>query len=267
MPELPEVEIVARNLRSWAGGKRLSAVDLRDSSLLAEPTLRNGLVGRTLTSVQRRAKHLVAHLDDEALIFHFRMTGKLVQVEAEEPRFLRMLMSFEDGTRVGFKDQRRLGTVLRLPSEQVEAFFLERGLGPEPWPEARDGLWWQERYRGSRGPLKPALMVQERVAGLGNILATEICWQARLDPQAPTSGLDQAQWQRVAQATKSVIERTLSLESGPEVHYLAEAGASRTSPFSVYGREGLGCPRCQSPIARFRQSGRSTFWCAPCQTR
>jgi len=265
MPELPEVEIVARNLKLWCQGKQLVALDVRDPKLLPDSELRSGLVGRTLTAVRRRAKHLVAELDGEALVFHFRMTGKLVQVHDVEPRFLRLLLSFEDGTQVGFKDQRRLGTVLHLPGNAVDAFFEERGLGPEPWPDSRSGAWWEERYAGCRSPLKPALMLQERVAGLGNILAAEICWVARLDPLQPASALNTKQWARIAEASTTVIERTLSLESGPEVHYIAEGGRAQDSPFSVYGREGLPCPRCKQTVGRFQQSGRSTFWCASCQ--
>ncbi|MEE2828815.1 MAG: DNA-formamidopyrimidine glycosylase family protein [Myxococcota bacterium] len=264
MPELPEVEIMARNLRTWASGLRLEQVNLVDPKLLRGAESVEELHGRSLDSVLRRGKYVVARFGDDSLVFHFRMTGKLVLLDPDEQRSLRASLHFAGGSHVGFQDTRRFGTIDLLPNSELDPWFEQR-LGPEPWPADRDGTWWAKRMARSRSPLKPVLLDQRRVAGLGNIAGSEICWRAQLDPRAPASQLSTRDWTAVNAACRAWIEDTLEVESGAEILYIGEGGGRNHNPFCVYQREGSPCPRCGAPIERLRQAGRSTFFCPPCQ--
>ena len=265
MPELPEVEIMARNLRAWASGLRLESVDLADPTLLRGIGSLDGIRGRSLDAVVRRGKYLVARVGDESLVFHFRMTGKLLLLGPGEERTLRASLHFDGGASIGFQDTRRFGTIDVLPNAGIGPWFESR-LGPDPWPEHHDGAWWASRLGGGRGPLKPALLNQRKVAGLGNIAGSEICWLAQLDPRTPANRLRTRDWTAVNTGCRTWIESTLEAESGTEILYFGDGGGPEHNPFSVYRREGQPCPRCSSPIERLRQAGRSTFFCPSCQS-
>ena len=265
MPELPEVEIMGRNLRSWALGSTLQAVELLDPRLLVGASSLQQLVGREVQAVERRAKYLLVSLGDARLVLHFRMTGKVVLVGADPHRFVRARLVFSGGRTVAFKDHRCLGELHLLPAAELPAWLASKKLGPEPWPEPRDGTWWAERFARARGPIKPALLDQGRVAGLGNIGGSEICWHARVDPRTPSPALTIPHWQAIGDGTRRWIEDTLAAETSPEIQLLGEAGSNPENPFRVYAREGEPCPRCAGSIERLRQAGRSTFWCPACQ--
>lgn len=267
MPELPEVEIMTRNAQRWCAGRRLCRVECLDPALslpAAPPTGPWGLPWR-------RGKYLCLPLQEEGVwMLHFRMTGKLVRIapgaagRAQE----RVRFWLDDGAALALVDPRRLGSVAWFSRRAEAEAFLE-GLGPEPWPEVRSGAWWAERLGGLRVALKPALMRQDRVAGLGNIAASEICWRAGLDPHRSAAGLDAAAWAAVAAAVPAFIDHVLAAEAGEEIAYLHEGKAARTapSPFAVYGRAGEACRRdgCGGRLVRGVQGGRATFGCPRCQ--
>ena len=268
MPELPEVEIMTRNAQQWGCGKTLVRAERVDAALLAQDIPLGGALGVPW----RRGKYLCQPIDGAGvLVLHFRMTGKLIrEVETGALRpHARLRLWLSDGSVLSFVDTRRLGCAWRLPdAAAVERLLsVEVGLGPEPWPEARDGAWWAARLGDLRTALKPALMRQERVAGLGNIAAAEICWRAGLDPQRPASGLTGAEWDAVAAAVPAFVAHVLAEESGPEIAYINEGrGADAATPFAVYARAGQRCGRCAVGVVRRGvQAGRATFWCPACQ--
>ncbi|MGB0638986.1 MAG: Fpg/Nei family DNA glycosylase [Myxococcota bacterium] len=262
MPELPEVEIMARNLHQWLVGSVIQRVDVLDAKFDAEAL--SSIEGSTVVRAWRRAKYAVVDLDsDHHLVFHYRMTGKTV-LDPTGRRKARLRLVPEQGCPVAFEDTRRFGEVWVLPSDQMEAFFEQRKLGPEPWPVVRDGSWWSERLSGLKGEIKPALMKQDRVAGLGNIIASEVCYRACVDPRKPVAHLQAEDWQEIAQAVRLVIDRTLVSDGGDEIMYVNMGGENF---FAVYGREGSACQLCDTPIERITQSGRSSFFCPNCQSR
>lgn len=273
MPELPEVEIMARNLRRWAVGRRIVQARV-ECRRLASPPLTAWV--RTLparvTAVRRRAKVVLLHTDTHILAFHFRMTGKVVAAAPEDRAHVRLVLSLDgDGPpAVVFDDPRRLGTVDAYGGKTVaDGVLVKSGLGPEPWPEARDAGFYEERLGASRSAIKVALLDQKRVAGLGNIAASESLWRARIDPRLRPAQLSSSQWSALAAAVPAFIDDTIARESGDEIAYVNSRPGSGTgveSPFDVYRRDGSPCPRCGATIERFVQSGRSTFWCPPCQT-
>ncbi len=266
MPEIAEVEAAARKLDRWTAGRTLSALEILDDKLLAhgEPA---AAAGRAVRRARRRAKYIVLELPPLAAVLHLRMTGKLVQGEGARPP--RARLRFTEGPPVSFEDMRRFGTLHLLDEGDLEAFFAGKRLGPEPWPPPldppRDGAWWAARFAGMRGPVKPALLNQARVAGLGNIAAIELLWRARVRPDRSTAELDAAQWAAVAAACPAHLDLALKDAMQEDFVYLTEARGEASNPFRVYGRAGEACPRCGGEIARFVQSGRSTFWCPGCQ--
>jgi formamidopyrimidine-DNA glycosylase len=175
----------------------------------------------------------------------------LVDTVAELPRFARAVLDFEDGSSLVFVDSRALGTIDVHPAG-VE---LDLGLGPD----AADPDWTASQLAAAlaprRGPIKPALLDQRLVAGLGNIYAAEALWRARINPRTACNALAPAQ----VSALRKAIE-----------HVIARATGSRytdddTVNLDVYDREGLPCRRCKTPIERVVQAGRSTYFCPHCQ--
>lgn len=277
MPELPEVEIMARNLSQWALGRTLTGVDVVDDAVDSGGLAgwATGARGQRVSRVWRRGKYAVADFtpSGQSLVLHFRMTGKVVAASPDLRRAVRLVLSFESRSglpdTVVFDDSRRLGNAWLRPTATLAAWFDdERRLGPEPWPEPRNAHFWQQRLGSSGSPIKVALMDQPRVAGLGNIAASEILWRARVSPTLRARSLTPEQWDRLAAAVPAFIEDTLERESGAEIAYVNSRGGSTSgvpSPFSVYRNHGRPCRACHTPIERFKQSGRSTFWCPSCQ--
>lgn len=270
VPELPEVEIMARALGRWTADRRITTAELDDDKLLADGDVQ-ALDGARVTGARRRAKYALLDTDRGSLVLHFRMTGMLHQRPVSQPaaRGRRLSLLLDDGMVVDFVDLRRLGQAWVLPATRLGAFFDAKGLGPEPWPDAHDGAWWQDRFAGLRGPIKPALLRQDRVAGIGNIIASECLWRARIDPTCPVPQVDADAWTRLSQAVPAFIDQVIAHEGAQHdlhgaIDYVNLGGPN---PFSVYGREGQPCPRCDQPLERLVQSGRGTWCCPACQIR
>lgn len=270
MPELPEVEIMCRALERWTRGRVLRALVEVDPSVLNR-RCDSPVAGCTIGRASRRAKLCMLDLGEAVLVLHFRMTGKLVALEAGQEQRpgtrLRLELAGEGPTSVAFVDRRRLGEAWLLALGELPAFLEERGLGPEPWPQRHDAAWWRERLAGLRGPIKPALLKQDRVAGLGNICAAEALWRAGIDPRTPVPALGEGQLDALARAVPDFIDHVLATEGAEheargEIHYVNQGGPN---PFAVYGRAGQPCPRCGGRIQRIVQAGRGTWWCPGCQ--
>lgn len=269
MPELPEVEAARRLLTTWTVGRKVTAVDVKDAARLA--LVPGDLVGRTITAWTRHGKLLVAPLDDgiHALVGHLGMTGKWVADPAPERPHQRVVITFAKSAprRVALIDPRRWGelgvvTLASLPTAH---------LGPDALASVNDVHFGAAGLRAAlEGPrpsptaiLKDRLVDQARLAGLGNIAASEIAFRARVSPHACLAALPPAAWKRLLDAIRQHIAATLAaLEDSSDIDYLSD-GAANT--FLVYGREGLPCPRCKTPIVRTVHAGRSTFHCPKCQ--
>jgi len=259
MPELPEVEIMAQNLDRWLGGRRILEVQTPDEKFQGVGL--DAVVGSTVRRAWRRAKYAVVDLDcGRSLVFHYRMTGKTV-LDPEGLRRARLRIVVEPFAVVSFEDVRRFGEVWCMPTAELSDFFDRKSLGPEPWPDVRGGPWWAEALAGLRGPIKTVMMRQERVAGVGNIIASEALFLAGIDPRVSAVNLDDEQWSRLAQGVRTVIDRTLDAESGDEIAYVNAGGEGS---FLVYGHAGEPCPRCGDEIVRIVQASRGTFYCPSC---
>ena len=207
--------------------------------------------------VERRGKHQLLHLDDgSALHAHFRMNGDwIMSTTAGKPdKFTRAVIDLTDGTRVELNDSRAL-SALTFHAAGENAL---PPLGIEANDDALDAAYLSKALSGRRGPVKPALMDQKVIAGLGNIYAAEALWRARISPRAIASSISKARLVRLVDAIRGV----LSDENRPPGRYTDTENRHR---FAVYDREGEPCPRCGTLIKRIIQAGRSTYYCPKCQ--
>lgn len=263
MPELPEVEYAARLARAACAGKVLAQVRvLHPSQRRALPDAdARALTGDVVLDVERRGKHQLFRLASERIIHvHFRMTGDWRITTADEPphRSTRVVFTFTDGTQLALDDARALSVVA----------LIEAGvdpcpdLGPEATSASFNADWLAEQLTGRRSPIKPVLLDQALVAGIGNIYASEALWYAKVDPRRAAHRLGQLQLPAIVAGVRRAMRKALE---HPERYYGAD-GVSDAVRFNVYDREGKGCRRCRTPIRRIVQAARSTYFCPACQT-
>jgi formamidopyrimidine-DNA glycosylase len=212
-----------------------------------------------VTDVLRRGKHQLVILDDGAtLLIHFRMNGDWVidRCDAQLPPHARVTLELENGRRVVLTDPRALCT---LTWHRADA-LPDLGLGPEPEDPALTPYALQSRLAARHGPIKPVLLDQSVVAGVGNIYAAEACWHARISPRAAASALTRPRVERLLVGLRTAL-------ADGHVNAGRYHRGEREIPFRVYDREGEPCERCGTSIRRIAQAGRSTYFCARCQPR
>jgi len=226
------------------------------------------LVGRIVTRVERRAKYQLLHLDDDRVIeVHFKMTGDwaIGPASLPAPALERVRLVTTDGTRVSLVDGRAFA-VMRVHEPHVT--FLPE-LGPEPLDAHWSGDMLRAALSRKRGPIKPALLDQRVVAGLGNIYAAEALWEAAIHPRARANRLSRMRVGRLVDAVRLVLQRAPNARyyghrTADDGHAYA-IGDGGDEPWCVYDREGEPCRRCAGPIRRVEQAGRSTYFCGRCQ--
>ena len=258
VPELQEVEYAARALERAASGVRIVRAKVLHRHVGRRlPTARlRRLAGRSITRVERRGKHQLAVLDDgSTLHVHFRMTGDWVVTPSGDalPRFARFVLELENGARIVLADPRALASVELLDRDTS----LATALGPDAVSVHFNAAQLRQALARRRIAIKPALLDQRVVAGIGNIYAAEALWLARLDPRTPALQLGARDIARLVRA----IRRVLSRGRDGSGRYTS-AGSPR---LNVYDREGKRCARCGTDIARIVQAARSTYWCPGCQ--
>lgn len=280
MPELPEVETVARDLRGLVVGARIAG--LRVSWL---PTLRSqdvesfeaAVVGREIVGTSRRAKLVVLDLDDGAAItIHLKMTGQLFVVRAgvmEDP-YIRLVLSFADGRELWFRDIRKFGRV-GMARRGGATGDLEgelgggkgfKGFGPEPLDAAFTARAFRSRIRGRKGRLKPLLLDQGFLAGVGNIYADEALWAARLHPLRSATSLRPGDAGRLHREIRRILAEAVERRGSSIDDYTAPDGdGSMQERLLVYQRAGEPCARCGRPVRRIVIGARSTHFCSWCQ--
>jgi formamidopyrimidine-DNA glycosylase len=280
VPELPEVEEVRRRLRRAIAGAKFDRVLVRRSDLRfpIQADFASRLEGRTVTSLQRRAKYLVAGLSSgDVLVMHLGMSGSF-RVESNgrhdrradyywepdrSPLHDHVVFELSSGVTVVFNDPRRFGSMRIVADRDLAGDPALAALGPEPLSQSFDAAALAYALKGRRTPLKAALSDQRVVAGLGNIYASEALHVARLPPtrRASTivtrSGAPRPEAKRLVAAIKDVLRQAIEKQHR----------AYSADRFRVYDREHERCIRrgCSGIIKRIVQSGRSTFFCPVCQ--
>lgn len=274
MPELPEVETVARGLALRLTGRRLVRLALNRADL--RTPLPQGLAarleGRLIERIGRRAKYLLVHMQGGGvLLAHLGMSGRMVlsggTPAAPPGPHDHVVFFFDDGTEVRFNDARRFGLLDYIADEAALGEHpLLRHLGPEPLGNGFNGPVLAAALAGKATPLKAALLDQRVVAGLGNIYVSESLYWAGLSPRRLARTVTDARAERLAAAIRSVLERAIAAGGSSLRDYVQASGELGyfQHQWAVYGKEGEPCPACDcgAGIKRIVQSGRSTFYCA-----
>jgi formamidopyrimidine-DNA glycosylase len=289
MPELPEVETVRKGLAPVLEGHRLTLVETRrgDLRIPFPPRFSQRLTGRRIKRLRRRAKYLLADLDNaETLVMHLGMSGRMsvyakgkarklgqyvyqtAPSEAGNGKHDHVVFETDAPARVVYTDHRRFGLMTLAMTARLEEHPLFRGLGVEPLSDAFGPELLLRAFRNKKTPIKSALLDQRVIAGLGNIYVCEALFRARISPRKRASRVARERATALANAIVAVLEEAVraggsSLRDHKRVD--GELGEFQHR-FAVYDREGLPCPaRCGGIVKRITQSGRSTFFCPLCQ--
>ncbi|WP_230469674.1 Fpg/Nei family DNA glycosylase [Lujinxingia vulgaris] len=263
MPELAEVEVARRNVAGWWEGEAAAEVRLLDAKVLKKGSAREleEAMLRPLVAMRRRGKYLWAELEGgHAVMFHFRMTGKITCETTPQPRFARLAWRVDKTGWLTFKDSRRLGHVEVLAPGELERYDALLRMGKEPHDITVDEL---REAASDRRQLKSALLDQGVVAGVGNIAISELFWRLQLPPEVRCGELSQAQWEALVEEMPRYFDEIIARSMADEIAYMNEAGGENI--FEVYGRKGEACPRCEEAIERVKVAGRSTYFCPACQ--
>ena len=259
MPELPEVERAARRLSRAALGKTIASVKAIHPALKRKlsPSQSRAARGKRIESIERRGKHQLLRLDSgDTLVVHFRMNGDWEIGTTENPldRFARAAIELSDGTRISLVDRRALSSIT-LDKEGSSSLPK---LGREASDPSLDADYLSAVLKRKKIAIKPALMDQSVIAGLGNIYAAEALWESELDPRRPAAKVSRAKLEKLIEAIRLVLSPKKRLPG----RYTDRRGAER---FAVYDREGRECRRCGGTVERIVQAGRSTYFCPKCQ--
>jgi formamidopyrimidine-DNA glycosylase len=277
MPELPEVETVRRGLEDHVTGRAIDTVRVLHPRAvrrhLAGPAdFEAALAGRSLDAVKRRGKYLWLSAGEDALLAHLGMSGQLVVGEPQRPLspHVRIWFTFSDaGPDLRFTDQRTFGHMCVVP-DGAELPAPIAHIAPDPFEPAFDPGALAQRLRKRRTGVKRALLDQSLISGVGNIYADEALWRAGLHWARPTETLNGPQVSRLLAAVREVLGEALHAGGTSfdrlYVNVNGESGYFDRS-LAVYGREGLPCPRCGTPIRRDPFMNRSAYSCPHCQPR
>lgn len=271
MPELPEVERIARGLALALGGQRVVDISIRWPGIIARPdveTFTARLRGATLEAIQRRGKMILICFSPWWLVTHLRMTGQFlvhptVNAALEADRHVHIRFDFERAV-LYYRDVRKFGR-LSLVANPVE---VTDGLGREPLAEEFTPQALADLLRPRRRQLKSLLLDQRLIAGLGNIYVDEALWRARLHPQRLGCTLTPEEIGRLHGAIRGVLLEAID-HGGTTLRDYRDSRDERgrhQEALAAYGRTGLPCPRCGAPITRLRATGRGTHICPVCQS-
>ena len=289
MPELPEVETVRRGLEPILVGNAFTRVEQRRPDLRFPLPKRfaERLSGRRIEALDRRAKYLLARLNDgEVLVMHLGMTGRFsidkngalgtfAYEHSKAPKHEHIVFHLGDGTAIRYSDTRRFGYMDLIPTKGLDSHALFKGLGVEPLSRAFTAAWLAARLKGKATSIKAALVDQRLIAGLGNIYACEALFRAGISPLklagslVTKSGKPTKKTEDLVTAVKAVLEDAIKAGGSSLRDYRRANGelGEFQHRFRVYGREGKPCSRkgCGGTVRRIVQGGRSTFYCTTCQ--
>lgn len=265
MPELPEVESVRRQLEPALSGRRITEVWVDPIPTMPREFHQvEAAIGRRIERVDRRGKFLIAPLDRGLeLIMHLGMTGVL-RFDLESPH-VRAALTLDDGRTLCFKDVRRFGRMAVVEAGMYDAVPMLAMLGPEPLSEEFDPEVFAWELRRTSSPVKPFLLSQRPVAGVGNIYADEALWIARIHPASRRVGKRRAFLLHAA--IRETLQRSIEREGTTFSDYQMVDGSSGRNAdlLLAYGRQGKPCPRCSAPLKKIVLGGRGTTFCPRCQ--
>jgi formamidopyrimidine-DNA glycosylase len=289
MPELPEVETIRRDLSKKIVGRKIIAVDVPDKKLGDILTLKSALLGNQISAADRVGKLLILHLaDGKFLLIHLKMTGQLVYEDRQEllagghsfkeggelleeiggklpNKYTRLIISFEGGRKLFFNDMRRFGYANIVNSEQLKD--IKKKFGIEPLCSSFTLSMLKKIFSGKKINIKAALMDQKNIAGIGNIYASEILYDAKVKPDRPTGKLKSEEINRIFVSVKKVLQKSIKHRGTTFSDYVDVSGkkGNFSKLLQVYKRDGKFCYGCGGKIKAIKIAGRSTYFCPKCQ--
>lgn len=269
MPELPEVETIARGLREPLVGRQFTGVRVGWENLVARPTVEEfvrGLVGQRILGVKRRGKYLIFALaGGGSLIVHLRMTGRLLIKNSgdELDKHDHLIFELDDGQELRFNNVRKLGRVYLVDDEDE----IVGRLGPEPLDDDFTSADFAALFSTRRGKIKPLLLNQRFIAGVGNIYADEALFAARIHPERRADTLTAEEIENLYHSIRQVLTQGIQNRGTTFSDYLdAEGRKGRNQEYlRVFRCTGRPCPRCGMTIERTVVGGRGTYFCPRCQ--
>ena len=265
MPELPEVETIKRELERAVLGKKISGVYVHNPAVIRQPQpakFKKGLTGSKIQAIKRQAKVLIFELSNgKSLVIHLKMTGQLVYPGSGKKA--RVIFHFSDGSSMDFNDQ-RLFAELRLLDDWRNLKFI-KGLGPEPF--ALTPGEFNKMLLAKKAKIKPLLMDQAFISGIGNLYAAEALFRARIHPQRSASSLTEKEKEKLFKEIKDTLEEAIKCQGSSVDQYVQLNGepGGYVKYHKVYDRAGKPCLVCKTPIKRIALSGRGTYFCPKCQ--
>lgn len=270
MPELPEVETIRRDLAKLIVGKKILGVQA-DSPKQVQPSLaaiKKAVVGATIKKIDRRAKLILILLDNNKILaVHLKLTGRLLVRKKGDPAadWQRVTISLSGGQELRFCDLRRFGWIKLI--ENQELGIMNHKLGIEPFSEEFTVERLKKIFSKTSRPIKIVLMDQQKIAGVGNIYASEALFLAKIKPDKPAKKLSNLEIKKLKDSILKVLKAGIKYRGASDQYYLDALGhkGSYQEHFLVYRREGKKCFKCGSRIRRSKLSGRGTFYCPQCQ--
>jgi formamidopyrimidine-DNA glycosylase len=277
MPELPEVELVARSLDKLLSGRRITEAELLRTRL-APHIDPNGfaacLAAARIRFVHRRGKHILFDLDNgRTLITHLRMSGRfmLLPAEIDNPKFTHAVFHLDGPERLVFQDQRHFGLMKIVDTEALNDAAELKRLAPEPFAEEFDAAYLYRSLRRSKRSIKEFLIDQTKVCGLGNIYAVEAMFLAGTHPAKRTNRISKSKTEllhtKIREVLREAIDAGSTLNVDPQNIDGSYDGGGYESRWRVYDREGEPCTVCTETVLRLKQGGRSSYFCPECQRR
>ncbi|GFN30122.1 DNA-formamidopyrimidine glycosylase [Paenibacillus xylaniclasticus] len=275
MPELPEVETVCRTLNQLVAGKTIASVSVSLPRIIRRPVepemFAAALAGQTIQSVERRGKFIRFVLDGLILVSHLRMEGRYGVYKKDEPveTHTHVVFHFTDDTELRYKDVRQFGTMdLFKPGEEWTMPPLNK-LGLEPLDETFTLEAFRHRLAQRSTKLKPLLLDQSYIVGLGNIYVDEALFQAQLHPERTADSLKAAEWKRLYDAIRDTLSRAVQAGGSSIKSYVNGQGEMGMFQHSLlaYGRGGEPCTVCGTLLEKFVLGGRGTHICPKCQPK
>lgn len=273
MPELPEVETVVRTLRGLVMGKTIERVSVHLARIVRQPddveAFKSLLVGQTIQDIQRRAKFIQFFLNEDVLVSHLRMEGRYGVYQADDPveKHTHVVFHFTDGSELRYRDVRQFGTMDLFPKGKETTVGPLAKLGVEPLDKSFTPEVLGKLLKGRSTKIKPLLLNQECIVGLGNIYVDESLFKAGIHPEKPAGKLTDKEVVRLHESIVSTLQEAVEQGGSSIKSYVngqGEMGMFQQS-LLVYGRKDESCTKCGAEIIRFVVGGRGTHICPDCQ--
>ncbi len=276
MPELPEVETIKRQLANRIQGKRIQKIEIKLSNMIKARSVvffKRQVIGTKIKGISRRGKLIIINLtNDYSLVIHLKLTGQLIyqgrNADLNNIKYNHLIYYFSDGSKLFHNDLRQFGYVKLVKTIELNKIPLLKNYGPEPLKKAFTLKKFNQLLESRPRPkIKPLLMDQGFIAGIGNIYAQEICWCSRVLPDRIINSLSQSEIKKIYACLIKILKRAIKDKGTSDRDYIDARGqlGKYAAKLKVYGRKNKKCRRCRQSIKKIALAGRGTCYCPGCQ--